>query len=1530
MSNDDLGFLIENKLLHEAAVEYERSRDEESTRLKAEWELWLQSDGSADSKSPWESGIPTCLRADCYRRLLAKDTENIRSRLATYQELLEQVQSSGIEAMEDIEKDLDRTFPGHTFIDTEKGKTALRNMLSAYAASNPELGYCQSMNFIAAVLLVVMEADGDAAHEEQAFWTFATIENRIVPQYHMHGLLGCRVDSRVLFSLVEHNLPELHRHLSDMSVVPEISFLSWFMCLFINTLPIKTALRVWDCLLARKKDILLRVGLAVLTMSERVLRVADNPFDLSQTLQVRRWPFACTCTLPHSPLLPNTRAQAAPKRINDADKLMKTALGAGVSAEQIERLRARHQNDILLEERRINELRQEKSDEQRLAEECVPGHDQDEKVVHNGGGVVVQLANGELLRATALVTTFRLALVPRSSAVTEGVISMPLLAISRIEPAEGGVRAGNGSVVNACSLKVASKSAQSWLLIFDRDVMDLLEALQERADGQDATIAELRKKVRSKPTRSAEVQTDMDKKLQSFLEAVNHQIELSSASCEAPFMRKAEGFDDQGLGVYDAKKEFARQGALSESSGWRATSMNEQYELCATYPSVVLVPNSVTDEQLQEVVKFRSKQRLPALSWYDSESQAAIVRCAQPLVGALGKKSVADEAYFDEIIKANTQNRGIAMLDARPKVNAVANRGRGGGYENIDRYDAGMATLVFLDIDNIHVMRGSINEMHGLVGSEDRTDPIRRMDFQLGWLVHLGRLLGGAATIVREVGDKKRTALVHCSDGWDRTAQLCALAEMCLDSYYRTFDGFQVLCQREWLSFGHKFQDRTWGHKLKERSPVFLQFLDCVHQMIEEYPTAFEFNQSMLLFVLDSMYSLEFSEFRHNCERPRTLAAQADPPAGSTSMWRIARADVYHNPSYVQTGLIRPPIRARVWTQYFNRWKIDPISGQIPSSGHAEEPLAPTWTMEMLTSEEPESVAPATQLMFHDPKPVKEGWVFHNVRTKVGYSTKPRWLALHPSLHGEACLVFFERQSSESIVPCDVVPLQDGEFQVRMMPKRSASIRKHCFQIRHKAHQTMSGSNAEACISVKARSASTLELILREGEQAKWQANVTKFDVKISLKFVAADPGQPGAEEIIEPEQVIGDPKEPSRGGIVSGLFRAQTAGTLRLIIDNSYSKLRNKDVRYILEGSIEVAAEAIEQLTRDSEDDVPDKAGLVQTLSVHTAGRERSRAMAGLLAQRVANTSIAVKLKSLQLIDQLLATGSEHFKAEIAKSVLSQHIKGLRDFSEEHPTHGDKPAQMIRTQAKSVSDMLQAELDAATPRGREAQVREVFDKQNLYVETEEEMNAWVEAIQRVSGQKIISVASDDEEEEETGLRKLTERLSTAAEFDGGGEGLLPPEQGEIDIQVKARKDQPIQFDLKAGERLQWDLQLEKYDVRSRAVFKYVAPPEGVMGDARLGGGIAVGEVVKIGDGFTFVTGNPKDPEQGGKTEFAYTADRGDGCLQLTLDNSYSKMRAKRVRLTVKLTGADGQPIECNVIHSGGTRFTFVAERPAA
>lgn len=52
----------------------------------------------------------------------------------------------------------------------------------------------------------------------------------------------------------------------------------------------------------------------------------------------------------------------------------------------------------------------------------------------------------------------------------------------------------------------------------------------------------------------------------------------------------------------------------------------------------------------------------------------------------------------------------------------------------------------------------------------------------------------------------KTSVVVHCSDGWDRTGQLTSLAMLMLDGYYRTIRGFEVLLEKEWLSFGHRFQ----------------------------------------------------------------------------------------------------------------------------------------------------------------------------------------------------------------------------------------------------------------------------------------------------------------------------------------------------------------------------------------------------------------------------------------------------------------------------------------------------------------------------------------------------------------------------------------------------------------------------------------------------------------------------------------------------------------------------------------------------
>jgi myotubularin-related protein 1/2 len=81
--------------------------------------------------------------------------------------------------------------------------------------------------------------------------------------------------------------------------------------------------------------------------------------------------------------------------------------------------------------------------------------------------------------------------------------------------------------------------------------------------------------------------------------------------------------------------------------------------------------------------------------------------------------------------------------------------------------------------------------------------------------------------VVDRIKNNGHSTLIHCSDGWDRTAQLAAVSQLCLDGYYRTLEGFLVLIDKEWCAFGHKFQDRI-GHTVNkpqdtERSPVFIQ-----------------------------------------------------------------------------------------------------------------------------------------------------------------------------------------------------------------------------------------------------------------------------------------------------------------------------------------------------------------------------------------------------------------------------------------------------------------------------------------------------------------------------------------------------------------------------------------------------------------------------------------------------------------------------------------------------------------------------------
>nr|XP_016925295.1 myotubularin-related protein 4 isoform X2 [Drosophila suzukii]XP_016925296.1 myotubularin-related protein 4 isoform X2 [Drosophila suzukii]XP_036676166.1 myotubularin-related protein 4 isoform X2 [Drosophila suzukii] len=397
----------------------------------------------------------------------------------------------------------------------------------------------------------------------------------------------------------------------------------------------------------------------------------------------------------------------------------------------------------------------------------------------------------------------------------------------------------------------------------------------------------------------------------------------------------------------DFKNEVARLGFDLKSS-WRISTANADFKLCPSYPPKLLVPCCITDEMLHNVANFRGSRRLPAVVWRHQKSGAILARCSQPEVGWLGWRNTRDEQLLKALADACAFDRGeharnstfantkaqptkgsketngqsglsgksspslddssheeltldeikkILIVDARSYTSAVTNRARGGGCECIEYYPC--AEIEFMNLGNIHAIRKSFHAVRQLCASSpDDPNWFGQLEKTM-WMQHLSGLLGATMTVVHTIEKNGRPVLVHCSDGWDRTPQIVATAQLCLDPYYRTVEGFRVLVEREWLNFGHKFADRSGNgpnsDEVNERCPVFLQWLDLVHQIHRQYPCSFEFSISYLIKLAQHSLSCLFGTFLCNSLRERIENSVFDR---TFSVWPFLAETMYRNPLY--------------------------------------------------------------------------------------------------------------------------------------------------------------------------------------------------------------------------------------------------------------------------------------------------------------------------------------------------------------------------------------------------------------------------------------------------------------------------------------------------------------------------------------------------------------------------------------------------------------------------------------------------------
>ncbi|CAF3386447.1 unnamed protein product [Rotaria sp. Silwood1] len=409
--------------------------------------------------------------------------------------------------------------------------------------------------------------------------------------------------------------------------------------------------------------------------------------------------------------------------------------------------------------------------------------------------------------------------------------------------------------------------------------------------------------------------------------------------------------DDNDIKCDCIRQEFIR--LQLNCYPWRITEINHDYKLSPSYPNICVVPASITDEEVHEVAKFRSYKRFPTIVWRHTNG-AVIARTSQPEVGWLFWRSKEDEKMIQAIMNAckitiqdsTTQeinSNRLLILDARSYTAALANRAKGGGFEHPPYYSD--CDVQFMNLPNIHVIRKSAHMLRVAVANAAQGENWLSQLESSRWLHNLSALINAALFVVSTVNNHARPVLIHCSDGWDRTPQITTLAEIMLDSYYRTIEGFQALVQREWIAFGHKFADRC-GHgnginDLNERSPVFLQWLDCIYQLYIQNPTAFEFNEMFLLKLANHTYSCLYGTFLCNTDFERTTT---NLESRTLSIWTLLNnnSKQFINPSYNKTkkDILYSSSSVRDLTIWSNLYLRDIRNTPIGSSEHTSKTIS--------------------------------------------------------------------------------------------------------------------------------------------------------------------------------------------------------------------------------------------------------------------------------------------------------------------------------------------------------------------------------------------------------------------------------------------------------------------------------------------------------------------------------------------------------------------------------------------------------------
>lgn len=160
-----------------------------------------------------------------------------------------------------IRADVCRTFPE---LEEFKGKgEALCRVLNAYANHDHGVGYCQGMNFIAGLLLLVSN------DEKGSFCVLVRLMHHIgLRGFFDEHLPLLQAYTSAWDQLMAEKLPNLSEHFKQEGVEGAMYLHQWFLKLFIHCFPLPMVAVIWDIIICNGLPSILPIALAIMQVLE--------------------------------------------------------------------------------------------------------------------------------------------------------------------------------------------------------------------------------------------------------------------------------------------------------------------------------------------------------------------------------------------------------------------------------------------------------------------------------------------------------------------------------------------------------------------------------------------------------------------------------------------------------------------------------------------------------------------------------------------------------------------------------------------------------------------------------------------------------------------------------------------------------------------------------------------------------------------------------------------------------------------------------------------------------------------------------------------------------------------------------------------------------------------------------------------------------------------------------------------------------------------------------------------------------------